>query len=212
MIHSKSLSKGDREEILDNVRKKATDKWNESPLYDELLALEKDAAKIVYDRQLEMVPAKDRKVLDRYGSGDSDTLFNVIIDEAKGTPRTPFYNSNNKGAVVRLVSYSIGGSKPEDYPYYNDRWIELIHEARPDLLPRYCELWNLRLCEAENAAKAFGKLVYPCNTTKQIYDIEELRPFMPKWMKEWRPTKKSDRAAASQTSKGDKAIIADLVD
>lgn len=204
-MKSKNLSKQDREEILKAVRAKALAKWEASPLHKEMVGLEAEADKIIYDKQLEMIPGKDRKVLDKYGAYMGRKVICFAIDAESGKARS-VWNEKNKNPKIVVRDYRGNFQRPTGYPVYGGDLSEIIEDENPDLLPRYCELWHLRECECDTAVMAFGKLLGQCHTTKQAYDNESLRPFLPDWMLTWQPSPK----VAPAVEDSDAAIIAEL--
>lgn len=211
-MKSKKLSKQDREEILKAVSAKALAKWEASPLHEEMVGLEAEADKIIYDKQLEMIPDKDRKVLDKYGYGMSKHRIYCFADAHTGKVHGTWrYNNNTPHFTIMeyRADSDYSSSYPEDYPRDNSDFVTIINATNPALLRRYCELWNLRECEVDAAKRAFGNLLEGCNTTKQVYENESLRPFMPAWMLDYEKTVKR---GAPATTESEAAIIADLTE
>lgn len=204
MKASKTLSNKERESIISAVRGKAQEKWNSSPLADEMAELAVEAQSIVHKAQVVIVPEKDRKVLNRYGAQPYTNSINFLINEKSGKPIRS-WNSSPKTVGIRLYSYE-GFSTPTGYPTDHQSFLNIIHAANPALLPRYAELWFLQDCEIEAAGNAFSRLLSNCNTTKQVYENEALRPFMPEGMLNLEKAPKK-RSIVSET---DAALIAEL--
>lgn len=209
-MYSKTLSKSDRNDILNNVRNKAVEKWEAGPLHDEMVELEKSAAKIIEAKQLEIIPQADRDVLDRYGAYEQENdRFIFAQDVDSGNFRAPLYYDKKKDVervVMRFTDYRVPGRYPDGYPNSNGCIIKLLNSHSPVLLERYHELWMLRKCETDNAVEAFRKLLANCNTSKQVYDVKALRPFMTASLLDYAPPVKADTAP----TKTDAAIIAEL--
>jgi hypothetical protein len=208
MKASKQLSKSDREEILEAVRIKATAKWESSPLFREMKYIEDEAATIIRDKQLTMIPAKDRKVLDKYGYSMREHRVQCFIDTGTGEVRGSWAGIAHFTIEKYCSQSTYRPGYPDKYPHDNDDFVRVINAVNPALLRRYCKLWNLRDCEVNTAVKAFGNLLACCNTTKQVYENESLRPFMSAWMLDY---EKPIKANAPALPASDAAIIADLI-
>lgn len=208
-MKSKVLSKQDREEVLKAVNTKALEKWNDSPLFDEMLELAQRANEIVAKRQMEIIPPSHRQILDLY-SGRVKTvsiLLELQIQENGEEPKPiASWSRRCDGPVIDVKSYYVEGLTPRGYPVGSSTMVNLIHEAAPDLLPRFHELWHLRDCEVTKIKKVFSSLLDSCTTTKQVHDNEHLRPFLPQRLVVWKPTKRETPTISNE----DEALVAEL--
>jgi hypothetical protein len=202
-MKSKILSKVDRDNILDLVKNKAQSKWEESPLYIETEALHTKAEGILHEVQLAIIPDEDRKVLDRYGSGNCIERINFKLNSKDFSVVRAFgYND----PALHVTSYNVCGSPymPE-YPESESAILSLVHKTDPTILQRISELWYLRDCEEKAIILAYDKMLAECNTTKQVAENEALAKFLPKELLDYEPRKKM--AALNKT---DIALIAEM--
>lgn len=203
-IRSKTLSLEDRKKIMQNVMKKVNEKWEQSPIGKEQRALIDKCNEIVKKKQLELIPKTHRKILDKYGAGPQRTFVAYIYD-AKGEFKKGF------GRFVQnfyVDSYSIPGHQPDLYPSRPEQLAAVIHDVDPESLRRIYDIEVLRKCEDEKIKNTYSNLLSSCNTSKQVFNNEYLKPFLPKYLLNWKPVSTSKETVSMD--KESTAILASM--
>ena len=178
---SKPLNKDDRAEIIALAKCKIVQKWNDSPLHAEAQELLIAASAIIHDRQIAIIPTKDRKVLNRYGSKTSRHTLNLQKRGKDGTISTSLRHFGSSFRMYVAV-YRLKGDPPENYPSTSGEIANCISAKAPELIARYYELLDLKICEENKVVAAFTKLLNNCRTTLQVSNVAELKPFLPEYL------------------------------
>lgn len=205
-MKSKILSNENRSDIISKVRAKAEKKWDASPLNHEMKDIVETASAIVRKVQDDIVPKAHQKILKKYGSGEQRTMIKFTVT-ATGEPMPSVYKSAET-VTIHINNFHVVGAKPKDYPDGASAFVRIFAAEAPTLLTRYAELTHLKKCEVDAIVDVFIKLLAPCNTTKQVAAVPELKQFLPDYLVSWEP--KSKKPVELNTS--DMAILADMAD
>jgi hypothetical protein len=203
-IRSKTLSLEDRKKIMQNVMKKVNEKWEQSPIGKEQRALIDKCNEIVKKKQLELIPKTHRKILDKYGAGPDRTFVTYNYDEKGEFKRGfgKFFQDFN------VDSYFIPGRQPDLYPSTPSQLAAVIHDVDPKSLRRIYDIEVLRKCEDKKIRDTYSNLLSSCNTSKQVFNNEYLKPFLPKYLLDWKPVTTSKEKVSMD--KESTAILASM--